>query len=205
MIRVLIVLFLIALVGHACQNTSTEISAARKAELKDRFINPDYEMPDTLIRYELFTDSLVLTFVPKANFDIWQTTVVLRESYDRHSVINLGYLTYRNVVNDQIMIKGFHVSEDSLDLFMPDFDGWPVSNDSLYVLEKSVHLTVLRKEGSENLLEPFFKRKIEYVSFDLAFLRTLKKKEFEYCMKLVQKEVVGNYRNFESIIKNYGR
>lgn len=153
----------------------------------------------------MFTDSLVLTFVPKANFDIWQTTVVLRKSYDRHSGINLGYLVHRNVVDDQIVIKGFNVSEDSLDLYMPDFDGWPVSSDSLFVLEKSAHLTVLRKEGSENLLEPFFKRKIEYVSFDLAFLRTLNKKEFEYCMKLVQKEVGGNYRNFESIIKNYGR
>ncbi len=200
---ILLLFFLV--IAASCVSTDNELTEERKKELKEKFCNANYVIPDTVIHYELYSDSLVLKFEPIAHYNAWNVSMVLREDYEdiqsNNNNVDLGYEVVRKVTNNEIVITGFHISPDSTDIYRPEFMGWPIFDNKIFVIPKGATRLLYRKIGSANNITPFWTKQ-HNVSFDLNFLYSLSnRKEYDYCFELFLKESGMNPEQINSIMK----
>lgn len=159
--------------------------------LRDRFYNPAYVMSDTIIEYELYTDSLVLKFKPEAHYNYWYTEGSITDT-SRNRSIMLWNEEDKPVVNNTMIFKGFHIPEDSLSFYKPKLFAFPAINDGSLVLRKPIsnNRIIFRKQSSSNILTPWGPSATQnYVQFHIESFDTLSKKEIEYCFSVIHEEL----------------
>ena len=175
---------------HSCtSDESTPLTAVEKTKLKKSFVTDPYFMPDTVIHYKLFTDSLLLTFHPKAHYKQWTLQVILRTD-DRSAGMDLGDKTKVRVSGNSIVWKGFHISPDSVNLYYPELFGFPIMKDNYLVLRKNMDngRMFFKDPDKDGILKPWGPGKRQnYIGFRMAILPKLKKKEYNYCWELLEK------------------
>lgn len=206
-ITVIITLTIVALLA-GCNSGDTGLSEKQKLDLKSRFYNPNYVMPDTIIHYELYTDSLVLSFQPKANYKYWYTQMILREDYfgaqSEMNNIDLGAYDKHEVKENKIVFRDFHISPDSIDKYVPDFFAFPHIDDGTLVMRNPVenNRIFFWKQGDDKILTPWGpSKKQNYVCFNLNILSELNKEEYDYCFEVLFEETGIQFDELKSSMK----
>lgn len=182
-----LLLLAIILSASGCQLFNFELTEQRKAELRAQFYNPNYIVKDTLIHYQVYSDSLVFEFKPKAHYEYWSTQTWLKH----HGVnsIDLGVNDMHPVINNKLIFTGFHIPPDSIQYYKAESFSFPHLGDSLLVLKRphsNIRLN-LWDLYDENTLQPINpKYGNNYVSFNLQLFRILNEKDIKYCLQIMR-------------------
>lgn len=178
-----IILFVIQ--GYS--NENEPLTDAEKVKLKKAFVTDPYIMPDTLIHYKLYQDSLVFTFRPKAHYKLWTMHTILRTN-DSSPGRDLGDKTGVKVIGNSIVWTGFHIPADSTDLYSPELFAFPIMEGNYLVVRNPAdnNCMFFKDKNKNGILLPWGPgKKQNYIGFELSMLPKLKKREYDYCWELL--------------------
>jgi len=174
--KLIVLASLILLIG--CGPSEEEKQAAL-----DSFIEENYVMPDTVIRFALDTNTLTLEFTNKSGVENWITEVWI-EGKDDSKVIHLGSSAKEPLVDNKLVYAGFHIPAEELKNYSPRFFGFPDLEDVVVISNpfENIRIMYTKQDSSENVLSPDeYSRSLRYVKFNMHALDSLSPELVEYC------------------------
>ena len=164
-------------------------SDAEKKQALKSFLDDDFSIKDTVIRYELDTNRLVLEFTTKTAYPYWLTEAGLIDP-ETNQEIYLGGSDKAKIVDNKIIFTGFSVPPRDLKNYEPWFFGFPYMENEwvISVPFGNIRIMYRKQSDTENILSPdFYSRRSKYVKFNMNVLDTLSPELVAYCEQEVLK------------------
>lgn len=136
---ILLILFTTALVVYFSEPKEPTLTQSEKVALEKRFITDPYIMPDTLIDYTIYSDSIVFEFKQPAHYKYWDFELSLTvKNNTTRSTKHYALLENIPVIKNKMVVTAFHIAKDSISTYEPEIFGFPVMEDDSQVISKEI-------------------------------------------------------------------
>lgn len=136
---ILLILFTTALVVYFSEPKEPTLTQSEKVALEKRFITDPYIMPDTLIDYTIYSDSIVFEFKQPVHYKYWNLDLALTvKKNNKRTTEHAVSIEDLPVIRNKMVVTAFHIAKDSINTYEPEIFGFPVMEDDSQIISKEI-------------------------------------------------------------------